>query len=244
MTIDIRIRRTFVSLTGLALLLIGCGANDSDGDGTDPTSPSIEIRTTEYGIPHVRANDYRNLGYGQGYAQARDNLCTIELGMLAFRGEVSRYFGPDAPPNSMTMTSPNSELSDFYYKGIVTSGVVERLVARPAPLGPREEVRELVRGYVEGFNRMLAEHPNVDCIDWEWVVPMTELDVYRRVYVVTTLMERTGFHSTGIVTAAPPIASKEAMLESRIVDQRLALSPDPSAPSSRPGRRRAAGGDR
>jgi acyl-homoserine-lactone acylase len=84
----------------------------------------------------VRAANYRDLGFGQGYAQARDNLCKIELGMLGFRGEYSRYFA-EGPPNSMNFTSPNSEVSDLYFKGIVTSRTVEELVSKPAPLGPR-----------------------------------------------------------------------------------------------------------
>lgn len=243
MTVTLKhpVRRNFGCAAALACLLVGCGSEHEDGDA--PSSRSIEIRTTEYGIPHIRANDYRSLGHGQGYAQARDNLCTIELGMLAFRGEVSRYFGPDAPPNSMTMTSPSSELSDFYYKGIVTSGAVESLVEKPAPLGPREEVRELVRGYVAGFNQRLAERPNVDCAHGEWVVPMTEMDVYRRVFVVTTLMDQTGIYAPGIVTAEPPIASKEAPLESSR-RERLARWSDVIAPSSLPGSNGVAlGGD-
>ena len=37
---------------------------------------SAEIRRTEYGIPHILANDYGSLGYGYGYAYAQDNLAS------------------------------------------------------------------------------------------------------------------------------------------------------------------------
>ena len=57
--------------------------------------------------------------------------------MLGFKGEFSRHFGGDAPRNSMTFTAPSSQVSDLYFKGIVDSHVVEDLVAKPAPLGPR-----------------------------------------------------------------------------------------------------------
>ena len=59
----------------------------------------------EYGIPHIRGNGYGAVGFGQGYAQARDNACEIERGMLGFAGELSRYFGPDAPSSSLASTA-------------------------------------------------------------------------------------------------------------------------------------------
>ena len=36
-----------------------------------------KIRRTEYGIPHILANDWQSLGFGTGYAFAQDNICTI-----------------------------------------------------------------------------------------------------------------------------------------------------------------------
>jgi acyl-homoserine-lactone acylase len=234
----------------LALLLAACGSTtgpdqepQQDPDQTTPTPPSVEIRYTEYGIPHVRAASYRDLGYGQGYAQARDNLCKIELGMLSFRGEFSRHFGGDAPGNSLNFSSPSSMVSDLYFKGIVNRGTVEKLLEQPAPLGPRSEVREAVRGYVAGFNQFLTENPDVECGDQEWVVPMTEMDVYRRVYAVTTLMDQGGFHAPGIVTAEPPTSSEEARLQSSN-DQRLATADELFDVSARPGSNAVAiGGD-
>jgi len=234
------IRRPPGSLALLALLPIACSTEDE----TKPPSTSVEIRTTEYGIPHVRADNYRDLGYGQGYAQARDNLCKIELGMLAFKGELSRHFGPDAPASSMTMLAPNSEVSDFYFRGIATSRTVENLVQQPAPLGPREEVRELVRGYVDGFNRRLSEKPDVECAGEAWITPMTEMDVYRRVYAVTTYFGQTAIHAPGIVSAAPPAASEEARFEGNASDERLALAREILKPEATPGSNAVAlGGD-
>src|SRR5690242_6107873 len=126
-------------ISAIALFLAACGSSTGPQDqpqpepGGDPpaSEAQIDIRYTEYGIPHVRATNYRDLGFGQGYAQARDNLCQIERGMLDFRGEASRHFGAEGPPNSMTMASPNSLVSDLYYKGIVASGIVEELLEKP-----------------------------------------------------------------------------------------------------------------
>ena len=72
---------------------------------------------------------------------------------------------------------PDSLTSDLYYEGLNQSGVIERLLGKPAPLGPRAEVRELVAGYVGGFNAFLDERHPVSCSAADWVRPMTTLDV-------------------------------------------------------------------
>jgi Penicillin amidase len=59
---------------------------------------SAEIRRTEYGIPHILADDYGSLGYGYGYAFAQDNLCVLADRVVTLRGDRSRYFGPTAGP--------------------------------------------------------------------------------------------------------------------------------------------------
>jgi acyl-homoserine-lactone acylase len=210
--------------------LASCSSNSQD-----MPDKSVRVRYTEYGIPHVRARDYQDLGFAQGYAQAKDNLCKIELGMLGFEGRLSRYFGPDAPANSMAPSAITSQTSDLYFRGVVESRIVESLVAQQPPLGPRDEVRQLVRGYVDGFNRVLDEEPDVECADAEWLRPMTEIDVYRRVYAVTTYMNQGAYFSGGIATAQPPRASTEARSSNRAAGKALALAPELSSPRNRPG---------
>jgi acyl-homoserine-lactone acylase len=200
--------------------LASCSSNSQD-----MPDKSVQVRYTEYGVPHVRASDYQDLGFAQGYAQAKDNLCKIELGMLGFEGRLSRYFGPDAPANSMVPSAITSQTSDWYFRGVVESRIVESLVAQQPPLGPRDEVRQFVRGYVDGFNRVLDEEPDVECADAEWLRPMTEMDVYRRVYAVTTYMNQGAYFSGGIATAEPPSASTEARLPNHAIAKALALAP-------------------
>lgn len=235
-------RNGLICLTSLCacLALAACSDNDSHDTPTD----EVEIRYTEYGISHVRTGDYQSLGFGQGYAQATDNLCKIELGMLGFDGKLSRYFGPDSGPNSLAPSAGSSLMSDLYFRGVVESGIVEELVAKPAPLGPREEVRQLVRGYVAGFNQLLSERPQVACAGAEWLRPMTELDVYRRVYAVTTYMNQGGAFSGGIATAEPPAQSSEARLSNDGRSDAYAFAPELLDPKRRPGSNAVAlGGD-
>ncbi|GAB3133185.1 peptidase S45 [Microbispora hainanensis] len=143
---------------------------------------SATIRRTEYGIPHITAKDYGGLGFGYGYAFAQDNLCTLASWVVTLRGERSRYFGPEAESDDPAKPVANLA-SDVYYKSVAGSGVVRRLLARPAPVGPSAELRRLVDGYVAGYNRYLedtgvANLPDPRCRGKAWVGPITATDMW------------------------------------------------------------------
>lgn len=146
---------------------------------------AADIRRTEYGIPHILAKDHGGLGYGYGYAFAQDNLCVMASWALTLRGERSRYFGAEAMSDDAI--DPISNLaSDVYFKSVQASGVLRRVLARPAPHGPSAELRALVDGYVAGFNRYLrdtgvARLPDPACRGKEWVGPITATDVWMNV---------------------------------------------------------------
>jgi acyl-homoserine-lactone acylase len=175
------------------------------------------IRRTAYGIPHILARDYGSLGYGYGYAYAQDNLCLLADRVLTLRGRRSRYLGPAAAPNDpfADEESANTNLaSDVYYRGLRASRLVQRLLARPAPLGPTAELREMVDGYVAGYNRYLhktgvAHLPDPTCRGKAWVSPITALDVWSGMYDLTTA-EGTRRFMGAIVGARPPAASGRA----------------------------------
>jgi acyl-homoserine-lactone acylase len=171
-----------------------------------------EIRRTAYGIPHILARDYGSLGYGYGYAFAQDNLCVMADRVVTLRGERSRYFGPAGDANDpFADEEPTSNLtSDVYYSGMRQSGVLDRLLARPAPLGPTSELRRMVDGYVAGYNRYLHETgvahlPDPTCRGKAWVDPITALDVWSNVYDLNT-MNGTRTIMAEIVGARPPQA--------------------------------------
>jgi acyl-homoserine-lactone acylase len=226
-------RKSISWFTLLSFVVVGCSQGGDDTD-SGPPGQGHAIRYTEFGIPHIRAQDYDAVGYGQGYAQARDNLCKIERGMLALEGKLSRYFGPDAVGTELAGRGTTSLTTDFYFRSIAESRVVDELVAKPAPLGPRDEVRTLVKGFVDGFNAYLAENDDFECAGAAWVRPMEEIDVYRRVYAVELRMGQ-AFFAGAIVNAKPPIQSREA---SRINDGReaaLALRENLATQESLPG---------
>jgi len=168
------------------------------------------IRRTEYGIPHVLAYSYGGLGYGYGYAFAQDNLCVLADRVVTLRGERSRYFGATAFSDDTLGPLTTNLDSDIYYRGMRDSGIVQRLLSRPVPLGPTAQARQLVAGYVAGYNRYLrdtgvARLPDPACRGQAWVTPITALDVWSGIYDLGTLAGSMAYR-TYIATASPPAA--------------------------------------
>ncbi|RKZ99648.1 MAG: hypothetical protein DRQ47_10695, partial [Gammaproteobacteria bacterium] len=71
-------------MTGLLGLLsytfVACGLLLSCAQ--QPANPvdsqyKATIVRTSYGIPHITADDFANLGFGEGYAAAEDHVCNI-----------------------------------------------------------------------------------------------------------------------------------------------------------------------
>ncbi|RCH67815.1 penicillin acylase family protein [Streptomyces sp. SDr-06] len=182
-------------------------------EGQVPDKPTI--RYTEYGIPHIIASDWTGLGTGYGYAAAKDNICTLADTYLMVNAQRSRYLGPDgkASPGENQNTTTNLN-SDLYFQRINDNRVVERLVEQPAPNGPEPEVKEAIRGYVQGYNRYLAETgvnniSDPTCRGKAWVRPITELDVYRHAHA-EIIMGSADALLDGEVNATPPGTAKAA----------------------------------
>lgn len=178
-----------------------------------PDKPTI--RYTEYGIPHIIASNWEGLGTGYGYAAAKDNICTLADTYLMVDAQRSRYLGPDgrASPGEQQNTTTNLN-SDLYFQRINDNHVVERLLDKPAPEGPEPEVKEAIRGYVQGYNRYLAETgvnniTDPACRGAAWVRPITELDVYRHAHA-EIIMGSADALLDGEVNAVPPGASAAA----------------------------------
>lgn len=140
--------------------------NDSLEFSDSDTTYQVEIRRTRGGIPHIKAPDFDSLGYGTGYASAEDNICLLAENFLRFRGELSRYQGPD---------NGNLE-SDFFHRHLLESGFNDMPVA--------EELAAIYRGYAAGYNRYLrdtgvANLSDPSCRGAEWVGAISADDVRR-----------------------------------------------------------------
>lgn len=175
---------TLAVLMGLALN--GCGRVDESRPGEEK-APRVmaELARTSYGVAHIKASDFRGLGYGLAYAYAQDNLCMFADTLLTVRGERSRYFGPAARATeaaggeygaAIDYIPLRNEDSDFFFKGYID---LEQLKANYAAGGA--EPRELMAGYVAGYNRYLKENAGkfpAACNNAAWVKPITVEDMY------------------------------------------------------------------
>ncbi|MFJ9038753.1 penicillin acylase family protein [Streptomyces sp. NPDC102406] len=168
---------------------------------------SATIRYTEYGIPHILAKDYADLGFGTGWAQAADQVCTLADGFLTVRGERSRWFGPDAAPDGSLSSATRNLSSDLYFRGVRDAHTVEKLLATPAPAGPSADVKDAMRGWAAGYNAWLRQHRITDpaCKGAGWVRPVTALDVAARGFAISVLGGQ-GRGVDGITAAQPPAA--------------------------------------
>ncbi|MEU2232189.1 penicillin acylase family protein [Streptomyces vietnamensis] len=215
----LRTRLKHLALTGAALAVVtaslpGAAAADSGGRDRHPSDRGLSavIRYTEYGIPHIVAKDYADLGFGTGWAQAADQVCTLADGFLTVNGERSRYFGPDAAPDGSLSSATSNLSSDLYFRGVKDAGTVEELLATPAPAGPSRDLKELMRGWAAGYNAWLRKNRITDpaCADAEWVRPVTALDVARRGFAVSVLGGQ-GRAVDGITAARPPASPPAAL---------------------------------
>ncbi|MFF3018546.1 penicillin acylase family protein [Streptomyces sp. NPDC057939] len=209
----------------------GSPATGPAADGRGPDKPTI--RYTEYGIPHIIASNWEGLGTGYGYAAAKDNICTLADTYLMVDAQRSRYLGPDGRASPGQSQNGTSNLnSDLYFQRIKDNRVVERLLDQPAPNGPEPEVKEAIRGYVQGYNRYLAETgangiTDPACRGAAWVRPITELDVYRHAHA-EIIMGSADPLLDGQVNAAPPGASASAARPGSAPAPTSAPEPSPS----------------
>ncbi|MFD5267995.1 penicillin acylase family protein [Streptomyces sp. NPDC058335] len=211
-----RLRRIVVAAVALLTAATGtlpATAADRPDDRDRKEHPSAGglsavIRYTEYGIPHILARDYADLGFGTGWAQAADQVCTVADGFVTVRGERSRFFGPDAATDFSLSSAAKNLSSDLYFRGVRDTGTVERLLARPAPAGPSRTAKELMRGYAAGYNAWLRQNRITDptCKGAAWVRPITTLDVAARGYALAVLGGQ-GRAVDGITAAQPPTTS-------------------------------------
>lgn len=173
--------------------------------------PGVTIRTTEYGIPRIIADNWRGLGYGYGWALAKENICSMADIYTTVRGERSKYFGPDGKwmltGNGIEFTNLES---DFSHKRVIAEKTIPKLLKKKAPHGPLPQVEKVIDGYVKGYNAWLKRNrkkiQDTTCKGKPWVKRITKLDAYLRFYDLAT-MAGSGAAVDGLANAAPPGAT-------------------------------------
>ena len=153
---------------------------------------NAEIRRTSHGIPHITAKNVGSLSFGEGYAFAQDHFCSLADQVIRARGDRARYFGAGEGDRHL-----NSDLTMRALNLYDQAREMYRTMPR--------ELREMVDGYVAGYNQYLSEVGFGGVKGWcrgqEWVLPISAIDLlaYNQSVVITS----TNFADM-IATAAPP----------------------------------------
>ncbi|MCW8193685.1 peptidase S45 [Proteobacteria bacterium 005FR1] len=181
-----------LSVPLLAASLIACTSSQT---GRDAPEFSAEIQRTEFGIPHIVADDYKGLGYGLGYSFAQDNICSLAREIVIASGKSALY---------LEESEDNIE-RDIFFTWYNTEERQRALLDKQPP-----DVRDAVAGYAAGYSRYLRDAgiDNIDpaCAGQPWVREITELDL-AAVYTKGSLRGGLANFIRQIVRAQPPGAS-------------------------------------
>ena len=171
---------------------VGCTTpNQSFYAGAQSREDSVDvtIRWTSFGIPHVKANDWRSLGYGFAYATATDGVCVIAKDVVTVNGNLMKFFGE------------NFRASDVFHRALIAKA---RLIE--FSMAQSDRAKEFSAGYVAGYNRYLNDNKDQlpqSCANKEWVRPITDADVTRLTLGVG-IRYGLGRYTGDIAAAQPP----------------------------------------
>lgn len=197
---------TVLRLTPVALaaLLTAC-ATQAPGN----TAHTASITRTANGIPHISAPDPETLAYGIAYAYAQDNVCMTADQLVTARGERSSTFGGGKASALLGRRVLPNEQIDFFMAAHMDDAMLEKQWSATST-----EAQALVRGYVAGYNRYLADNSGklpAACNAKPWVKPMTVVD-FRRMGELTAVQAGIAALADAMLAAQPPapVASARA----------------------------------
>jgi acyl-homoserine-lactone acylase len=195
-----KIHAARVTLTPLAAaLLVACATPPSGSDARTAT-----VQRTANGVAHVSAPDAQTLAYGVAYAHAQDNVCQTANQLVTVRGERSRHFGGAAATGLLGRRVLPNEQIDFFIAAHMDDAALDKQWAATSA-----EARQLARGYVEGYNRFLADQAGklpAACNAQAWVQPMTVRE-YQRLAELSSVQAGIAALADAMLGARPPAAA-------------------------------------
>lgn len=163
---------------------------------------NAKIRRTDYGVPHIKADNLESLAFGIGYAFSEDNACMLLDIVARYNSRRSQYYGPDKVPGSGDSANL---ITDFSYLAL---GIREQAEAGYAQLS--DNTKAMLSGYSKGFNHYLdhtgSAHLDPQCAGQPWVQPIDDLDMLTAL-LGTALLPGSGNFLAPIFLAAPPNTS-------------------------------------
>ena len=155
------------------------------------------------------AQDWRGLGYGEGYALARNDLCAMADSYATYSGKRALQYGEAATFEAFTGDNPvpNTQ-EDLVQRFLIGGGVVK---AARAEMSPR--ARALVDGFAAGYDAYVAslsqEMRPEACRATGVIQPISGDDVIRRIYG-WAIWEGAERYRTDLLAAAPPKSNRQS----------------------------------
>ncbi len=109
----------------------------------------VEIRRTQFGVPHIKADTLEAVAFGFGYCQAEDHLLNIMHSILRARGELAQNFGGES--------DIESDFRNRQYQ------VRKRAIETYHRLD--SDFRSMLEGFADGINYYVQLHRN-ELPDW------------------------------------------------------------------------------
>ena len=179
-----------------------------------PVGPyDASVRWTEWGIPHVLADDWGSAGFAIGRAHAVDHGCTVFEQIVKVRSERARWFGRGTDDAHVD--------SDFGWLALDVMGQAERGFLSLEP-----QMQSALVGYAAGFNAYLDEVGlsglAAPCRDAEWVQPFDHVDLLAY-YLALGLSGSGAVFIENIAQATPPDGSRAEAVDPRSPEVRAAF---------------------
>jgi acyl-homoserine-lactone acylase len=183
-------------ITG-SLIITGCNEPPPtfDQDGI----LKADITRTEFGTPHIVAENLESVAFGAGYAFAQDNMCLLADQVVKYNSQRSRYFGPDRQLGS---GDSYNLINDFSFKALEIRAQAESGLQTMS-----DNVRAMLSGYTKGYNHYLQTTPTTQqdsrCAGKPWLQPIDEVDLLTYALGITLLPGSAQFLAP-IFIASPP----------------------------------------
>ena len=132
-----------------------------------PLTNEVQVRWTDYGIPHIKANSWEGLGYGFAHAIASNTICVLAREFVVVRGEQAKYFGA-------TESNINQ---DAFHRALLNQDKLDDYLAYASADSKAMDV-----GYVRGYNDYIEQHRGAmpeSCNNQPWITSINESDLAR-----------------------------------------------------------------
>ena len=96
----------------------------------------VQIRRTQYGVPHIQGESLEAAAFGFGYCQAEDHLLNIMRGILGARGELAHTSAPATTTSNIEPISSTRQFPRLSPRGRQLSQARSRLSRRCAKASP------------------------------------------------------------------------------------------------------------